>query len=32
MTSNGLLRYFVPEYHNGFIYLVVGKDYIDVCS
>ena len=25
-------QYYVPEYHNVFVYLIVGKDYIDVCS
>ena len=30
MTLNVLLHYYVPEYHNAFVYLIVGKDYIDV--
>ena len=31
MTPNVLLRYFVPEYRVVFVYLIVGKDYNDVC-
>ena len=27
-----VLRYFVPEYHDAVVYLIVGKDYIDVVS
>ena len=30
MTLNVLLRYFVPEYRDAFIYLIFGKDYVDV--
>ena len=25
-----VFRYSVPEYHDVFVYLIVGKDYIDV--
>ena len=32
MTPNVLLRYFIPECHDGFVYLIVAKNYIDVCS
>ena len=32
MAPHVLLRYFVPEYHDGFVYLIVGKDYFNVCS
>ena len=31
MTPNVLLRYVLPECHVGFVYLIVSKDYIDVC-
>ena len=30
MTPNMLLRYSVPEYYDVFVYLTVGKNYIDV--
>ena len=32
MTRNVLLRYFVPKCPDIFVYLIVGKDYNDVCS
>ena len=30
MTLNVLVRYFVPEYHDAFVYLVEGMDYVVV--
>ena len=30
MTVNGILRYFVLEYHDAFVYLLDGNAYIDV--
>ena len=30
MTLNVLLRYFVLEYHDAFVYLIEDKDYVDV--
>ena len=32
MILNVLLRYFVPKYHDAFVKVIVGKDYIDILS
>ena len=30
MTLNAHLRYFVHEYHERFVLLIVGKEYVDI--
>ena len=30
MTVNVILHYFILEYHDAFVYLLDGNDYIDV--